>query len=126
MKVRRLHRDVHLPTRGSAGAVGYDLYAVEDVSIPRGDRALIGTGVAIVLPVGTYGRVSPRSGLAVRSGIQVGAGVIDPDYTGEVKVLLFNHGQGVFEPGPLLVGCRRRGRQDRCCVCSLRAKEFLV
>ena len=97
MKVRRLHRDVHLPTRGSAGAVGYDLYAVEDVSIPRGDRALIGTGVAIVLPVGTYGRVAPRSGLAVRSGIQVGAGVIDPDYTGEVKVLLFNHGQGVFE-----------------------------
>jgi dUTP pyrophosphatase len=97
MKVKRLRENVHLPTRGSSGAVGYDLYSDEDVNIPRGARALVGTGVAIVLPVGTYGRVAPRSGLAVKRGIQVGAGVIDPDYTGEVKVLLFNHGDAVFE-----------------------------
>jgi dUTP pyrophosphatase len=95
--VKCLHDGVHLPTRGSGGAVGYDLYSDEDVSIVRGARALISTGVAIVLPVGTYGRVAPRSGLAVKHGINVGAGVIDPDYTGEVKVLLFNHGEGVFE-----------------------------
>lgn len=95
--VKCLHAGVHLPTRGSGGAVGYDLYSDEDVSIHRGDRALVGTGVAIALPVGTYGRVAPRSGLAVKYGITVGAGVIDPDYTGEVKVLLFNHGEGVFE-----------------------------
>jgi dUTP pyrophosphatase len=95
--VKCLHDGVHLPTRGSSGAVGYDLYSCEDVTIPRGERALVGTGVAIVLPVGTYGRVAPRSGLAVKHGINVGAGVIDPDYTGEIKVLLFNHGEGVFE-----------------------------
>jgi len=97
LKVKCLHDGVHLPTRGSSGAVGYDLYSCEDVAIPRGARALVGTGVAIVLPVGTYGRVAPRSGLAVKHGINVGAGVIDPDYTGELKVLLFNHGEGVFE-----------------------------
>lgn len=57
----------------------------------------MGTGVAVVLPVGTYGRVAPRSGLAVKHGINVGAGVVDPDYTGEVKVLLFNHGVDAFE-----------------------------
>jgi dUTP pyrophosphatase len=97
LKVKCLYDGVHLPTRGSAGAVGYDLYSCEDVTIPRGARALISTGLAVVLPVGTYGRVAPRSGLAVKHGIQVGAGVIDPDYTGELKVLLFNHGDDVFE-----------------------------
>jgi dUTP pyrophosphatase len=92
--VKCLHDGVHLPTRGSSGAVGYDLYSCEDVTIPRGERALVGTGVAIVLPVGTYGRVAPRSGLAVKHGINVGAGVIDPDYTGEIKVLLFQSRRG--------------------------------
>ena len=58
---------------------------------------LNGTGVAIVLPPGVYGRVALRSGLAVKHGIQVGAGVVDPDYTGEVKVVLFNHGDKDFE-----------------------------
>jgi dUTP pyrophosphatase len=51
----------------------------------------------MVLPNGVYGRVAPRSGLAVKHGIQVGAGVVDPDYTGEVKVVLFNHGDKDFE-----------------------------
>jgi len=97
MKVKRLRDNAHIPTRASGGAVGYDLYSDEDVTIPPSQRALISTGVAIVLPVGTYGRVAPRSGLAVHYGIQVGAGVIDPDYTGEVKVLLFNHGDVAFE-----------------------------
>lgn len=97
LRVKRLRENVHLPTRGSSGAVGYDLYSDEDVVVPRGGRALVGTGVACVLPVGTYGRVAPRSGLAVKHGINVGAGVVDPDYTGEVKVLLFNHGADAFE-----------------------------
>jgi len=94
--VKCLHENVHLPTRGSDGAVGYDLYSDEDIVIDSSRRAVVGTGVAIVLPVGTYGRVAPRSGLAVKHGINVGAGVIDPDYRGEVKVLLFNHGDTAF------------------------------
>jgi len=97
LRVKRLDDTAILPHRASGGAVGYDLYCHQDVRIVPGSRELVGTGIAVVVPVGTYGRVAPRSGLAVKHGIQVGAGVIDPDYTGEVKVLLFNHGDDVFE-----------------------------
>lgn len=94
--VKKLTNNAILPTRGSSGAVGYDLYSTDNVTIPATHRALVGTGIAILLPEGVYGRVAPRSGLAVKHGIQVGAGVVDPDYTGEVKVVLFNHGDGEF------------------------------
>ena len=85
LRVKKLAPDAIIPTRGSAGAVGYDLYSADDVVVPPTHRTLISTGIAIVLPVGVYGRVAPRSGLAVKSGIQVGAGVVDPDYTDEEK-----------------------------------------
>lgn len=97
LRVKKLNADAIVPTRGSGGAVGYDLYSTDNLVVPRACRALVGTGIAIVLPVGVYGRVAPRSGLAVKNGIHVGAGVVDPDYTGEVKVLLFNHGDAEFE-----------------------------
>lgn len=97
LRIKKLTYDAIIPTRGSGGAVGYDLYSTDEVVIPPTHRALIGTGVAIVLPPGVYGRVAPRSGLAVKHGIHVGAGVVDPDYTGEVKVVLFNHGDKDFE-----------------------------
>lgn len=94
--VKKLTNNAILPTRGSSGAVGYDLYSTDNVTIPPTHRALVSTGIAILLPEGVYGRVAPRSGLAVKHGIQVGAGVVDPDYTGEVKVVLFNHGDREF------------------------------
>ena len=96
LKVKKLTNEARIPTRGSGGAVGYDLYSSDSVVVPPSHRALVGSGVAIVLPAGCYGRVAPRSGLAVKHGIQVGAGVVDPDYTGEVKVVLFNHGHADF------------------------------
>src|SRR6056300_1944338 len=96
LRVKKLSYDAIIPTRGSGGAVGYDIYSTDEVLIPPAHRALVGSGVAIVLPAGCYGRVAPRSGLAVKNGIQVGAGVIDPDYTGEVKVVLFNHSHADF------------------------------
>ena len=92
LKVKKLSTNAQLPTRGTPQSVGYDLYASEDVTIKSKDRGMVSTGLAIKVPTGTYGRVAPRSGLAVKSGVNVGAGVIDPDYTGEVKVVLFNHG----------------------------------
>jgi dUTP pyrophosphatase len=95
--VKKLTYDAILPTRGSGGAVGYDLYSNCDGVIEGGNRGLISTGIAVSLPPGVYGRVAPRSGLAMKNGIQVGAGVIDPDYTGELKVLLFNHGSKDLE-----------------------------
>jgi dUTP pyrophosphatase len=97
LRVKRLVQHAIVPTRGSAHAVGYDLYSVEDCNIPHGGRLLVGTGVAVVLPMNVYGRVAPRSGLTVKRGIHVGAGVIDPDYTGEIKVALFNLGAASFE-----------------------------
>ena len=96
--VKKLSFDAVMPTRGSDRSVGYDLYSSEDAIIPcQAGRALVGTGITIVLPDGVYGRVAPRSGLAVKHCINVGAGVIDPDYTGEIKVVLFNHGEADFE-----------------------------
>ena len=86
-----------LPTRATSGSAGYDLTAIRDDVIEPGCRKLLPIGVAIKLPWGVYGRIAPRSGLAVKKGIQVGAGVIDPDYTGEIHVLLFNHGTENFE-----------------------------
>jgi len=97
LRVKKLSEDAIIPTRGSGGAVGYDLYSMDDVIIKPLQRALVCTGIVIVLPSGVYGRVAPRSGLAVKHGIQVGAGVIDPDYTGEIKVVLFNQGDKTFE-----------------------------
>jgi dUTP pyrophosphatase len=96
--VKKLTYDAILPTRGSDGSVGYDLYSVVDTIVPRqAGNTLVGTGLAVIIPDGCYGRVAPRSGLAVKHCIQVGAGVIDPDYTGEIKVVLFNHGTEDFE-----------------------------
>lgn len=95
--IKKLCPDSIIPTRGSNGAVGYDLYSNEDCIIESDNRWLVPTGISVVLPKGVYGRVAPRSGLSVKHGIQVGAGVIDPDYTGEVKVVLFNHGNIVFD-----------------------------
>ena len=96
--VKKLSYDAIIPTRGSDASVGYDLYSVVDTIVPcQTGNTLVGTGIALSIPPGCYGRVAPRSGLAVKHCIQVGAGVIDPDYTGEVKVVLFNHGDKDFE-----------------------------
>lgn len=83
-----------VPARQTAAAAGFDLsYAgTEPVSLRPGQRELLSTGFAWTLPQGTVGRIAPRSGLAVRNGLDVLAGVVDQDYTGEVKVLLINHG----------------------------------
>lgn len=86
-----------LPTRGSALAAGYDIYSAEDSVVPGQGQALVSTDISIIVPVGTYGRVAPRSGLTVKHGISTGAGVIDADYRGEVKVALFNHSKKDFE-----------------------------
>ena len=78
------------PTRGSPYSVGADLFSPTTVIIPPYHRRLIYTDLSIQLPLGTYGRIAPRSGIAHLYGITTGAGVIDPDFTGNVAVLLFN------------------------------------
>lgn len=91
-RVQRLTQDARLPTRATPGSAGYDVYSVSTCSIPPGGKKLVPTGIAISCPPGTYARIAPRSGLASRSFVGIGAGVIDADFTGEVHVLMFNHG----------------------------------
>jgi dUTP pyrophosphatase len=79
-----------LPARGTSGAAGYDLFSTDNYVILPGRRVVVSTGITVQLPPGTYGRIAPRSGLAVKHGLDVLAGVVDPDYTGEVKVVLQN------------------------------------
>lgn len=90
MKCFAISDDAIQPRRGSPGAAGYDLYSAESVRIPPGGRCLVQTDLIIVCPEGTYGRIAPRSGLALKHGIDVMAGVIDSDYRGNVGVLLIN------------------------------------
>ena len=97
---KRLHPEAKLPSRGSERAAGLDLCAVERVTLAPGGRAAVRTGLAVAIPEGFYGRVAPRSGLAVRHGIDVLAGVIDSDYRGEILCALVNHGAEPFEIEP--------------------------
>lgn len=97
LQVKRLSDKAILPIKGSYGAAGYDLFSTENVIIPARKKACIKTGISIALPDETYGRVAPRSGLALKNSIDVGAGVIDMDYRGEIAVILFNHGDQDFE-----------------------------
>src|SRR6195952_4688225 len=92
VKVKILSREARVPTRGSIKAAGHDLYANEGTEIPARGQAIVGTGIAIGLPYNTYGRIAPRSSLAVKHQLTRNAGVIDADYTGEVRVVLANQG----------------------------------
>ena len=89
---KKLHKDSKVPKKGSLLAAGYDLfcYTNKDIIIESMGKAKIPTGISVQLPHNTYGRVAPRSGLAWNKFIDVGAGVVDEDYRGEVQVILFN------------------------------------
>jgi dUTP pyrophosphatase len=97
LKFMRLHPQARLPTRGSRHAAGVDLYSVESLTILARGRAMVRTGLSVAIPHGFYGRVAPRSGLAVRHGLDVLAGVIDSDYRGELICAVINHGEEPFE-----------------------------
>lgn len=92
IKVKRLDPELPLPARAYPGDAGADLYAAESVDLGPGERAIVGTGIALALPHGTVGLVHPRSGLAARHGLSIvnAPGTIDAAYRGEVKVCLIN------------------------------------
>lgn len=97
LSIKRLSDKATLPKRGSEFSAGLDLSSAEDKVIPAGERALVKTDLSIACPPGTYARIAPRSGLALKRGIDTGAGVIDADYRGPVGVILFNWGKEDFE-----------------------------
>ena len=96
-RVKRFNDNATLPSRGTPGAVGYDLACIEDFVLDTQSHRLVPTGLGFQLPNGVYGRIAPRSGLTVKHGVHIGAGVVDPDYMGEVKVAMFNLGRDPVE-----------------------------
>jgi dUTP pyrophosphatase len=94
LQVQLLHPDAQPPARTRPGDAGFDLCCVEAFALAPGERAVVGTGVAVALPDGVAGLVVPRSGLAARHGLSVvnGPGLVDPTYRGEIRVVLVNLG----------------------------------
>lgn len=97
---KKLDNKATIPTRGSKFSAGLDLSSVESLVIEPGDRAIVATGLAVIIPNDTYLRIAPRSGLAAKHGIDVLAGVVDSDYRGEIKVILANFGKEPFAVMP--------------------------
>lgn len=87
MKAMRIHENAILPSRATAGSAGYDLFALEELCIQPRTVVTCRTGIALEIPEQHYGRVAPKSSLALW-GLDVLAGVIDSDYRGEIKILL--------------------------------------
>ncbi|RJQ82370.1 dUTP diphosphatase [Pseudonocardiaceae bacterium YIM PH 21723] len=91
--LHRVDKDVPPPSYSKPGDAGADLVTTSDLVLPPGERAVVGTGVAIALPEGYVGLVHPRSGLAARVGLSVvnTPGTIDAGYRGEIRICLINH-----------------------------------
>jgi len=93
--LKQLDPGLPVPSHAHPGDGGVDLYARHPASLAGGERAVIATGIAVAIPAGYAGLVTPRSGLAARQGIGVvnGPGLVDSGYRGEIKVILVNHGE---------------------------------
>ena len=108
LKVVRLNIDACLPTKAHPGDAGWDLYCLPKndspyVEVSPGKSALVGTGISVSIPPGYFGYIRSRSGMASKRHLDVGAGVVDSGYTGEVSVLLRNYGN---RPQYLQIGDR--------------------
>lgn len=92
IKIKRLHPDAIIPTYGTEGASGFDLYAVEDVPLYPGQTNTIGTGLAFEVEPGYELQIRPRSGLSLKTALRVAnsPGTVDSDYRGEVKIIMQN------------------------------------
>jgi len=104
LAIRRLRDDAVVPSRAYSGDAGFDLASCERVELGPGERATVGTGLAVAVPDGFAGFVQPRSGLAARHGITIvnSPGLVDSGYRGEVRVVLLNTDARepfVVEPG---------------------------
>lgn len=108
LKVKKVKDNAILPTRGSEKAAGIDLYACidEPITIAPGETKTFGSGIACEFPEGYWGMVVPRSSVGIKRRLNIpqGSAVIDEDYTGEIILALYNHGQetAVISPGERL------------------------
>lgn len=90
LKIIKLHKDAKIPTYAHHGDAGFDLFAIESVTIPVGARVLVGTGIAMEIPDGYVGLIWDKSGLAMNHGLKNLGGVIDSGYRGEIKAGVVN------------------------------------
>lgn len=90
IKFKKLTEKAISPVRATPLAAGLDIASAYDYIIPPGGKELVSTDLAVNIPENCYGRIAPRSGISWKHSIHVGAGVIDADYRGHLKVLLFN------------------------------------
>ena len=99
---KKLTATARQPTYADSGASGMDLYADTPLDLGPGQYGLVSTGIALSLPIDTEVQIRPRSGLAAKYGVTVlnSPGTVDSSYTGEVKVVLINHGAKVFRVNP--------------------------
>jgi len=93
MEIVKTSKDAITPSRGTPGSAGLDLYTTAARRLFPRERAVFPTSIRVKLGLDQVGIISPRSGLALKYGIDVLAGIIDPDYTGNLDVVLVNHGQ---------------------------------
>ena len=92
LRFKKLDERAVMPQRGSVLAAGLDVCSIEDIELEPKQRTMAKTGLSVAIPIGFYGRIAPRSGLASKHGLDVLAGVIDSDYRGEIRCLLYNTG----------------------------------
>jgi dUTP pyrophosphatase len=97
LKIKFLSESATCPSRANITDAGLDLCAAEDLVIMGQSRAMIKTDLAFEIPEGYYGRVAPRSGLALKNGIDVFAGVVDSSYRGPINVILYNSDKADFQ-----------------------------
>ena len=97
LEFKRVDDRATLPSRGSELSAGLDLFSIEEITIGPRQRVLAKTGLAVAIPPGHYGRIAPRSGLAMKHGLDVLSGVIDSDYRGEIGCLLYNTGDETID-----------------------------
>ena len=103
LKIKKIHPEAKIPTRKTDDAAGYDLYSLSSGEIKPGEKAIIPTGISMEFPTLTTnnfatecGIIASRSGLSAKFSTEVGAGIIDKDYRGEIKIILYNHSTETF------------------------------
>lgn len=99
LKVQRINEDAIIPSYANPGDAGLDLYSIEELTLAKGERALVHTGIKIELPRNTEAQIRPRSGLALKNGITLvnSPGTIDEGYRGEIGIIVINHGGESFK-----------------------------
>lgn len=96
LKILKLNKNAFIPTRATQQSAGLDLFSPVDCILHPFQRVLISINLVFVIPLGYYGKVKGRSGLALRNGISVFNGTIDPDYMGNIGILLFNNSENIY------------------------------